>query len=473
MATIASRARSSALALILSALTAGDAAALTYGSLGTIYAENFDDDLSMSALVPQTDVFGAGRLHEYDFGNAPHPPVSLESAPGVARGAARTTITSVTPFVNPTETKMLTYNLGAPSPVPGTAALGIRGTFRNLSITPGDISYNVQANVAATAVGGKFVSAAVAAVGGLFAPGVPDVRPFITMAEVDQATGAVNVLIQPITDPSVMPALLAGSPFQVTLLIDRGAGVATTEVVVGSSVASASLTLTIVTPSDPLPYQTIGFNNLNSYGPTIYSTVPDTASVDLDSIEVRLDSGPDGDGDGIPDATDSCPLDAANDADGDGVCEVDDNCDTAANSNQEDLDGDHVGDACDADIDGDGVLNGSDNCPFDVNPTQADSDGDGAGNACDADLDGDGVLDAVDACLPSPAGQPVDATGCSIDELCPCAHPIGGDRWKNHGAYVSCVAHHSNAFLAAGLITQAQKSAIQSAAGESSCGHKN
>jgi hypothetical protein len=47
------------------------------------------------------------------------------------------------------------------------------------------------------------------------------------------------------------------------------------------------------------------------------------------------------------------------------------------------------------------------------------------------------------------------------------------DRWKNHGAYVSCVGHASNDFLAASLITEEEKGAIQSAAGESSCGHKN
>jgi hypothetical protein len=38
---------------------------------------------------------------------------------------------------------------------------------------------------------------------------------------------------------------------------------------------------------------------------------------------------------------------------------------------------------------------------------------------------------------------------------------------------VFCVAHQSNAFLAAGLITAAQKDAIMSAAGQSSCGQKN
>lgn len=179
------------------------------------------------------------------------------------------------------------------------------------------------------------------------------------------------------------------------------------------------------------------------------------------------------DGDSLPDFCDACPLDPENDADGDGLCESDDNCATAANSDQADTDEDGAGDACDSDIDGDGVGNGDDNCVFDGNSDQVDTDGDGAGDACDTDLDGDGVLDADDACVPSSVGEVVNASGCGISSLCPCAHPDGGDKWKNHGAYVSCVARASEDFVAEGLMTEAEKDATVSAAGESSCGHKN
>jgi hypothetical protein len=178
------------------------------------------------------------------------------------------------------------------------------------------------------------------------------------------------------------------------------------------------------------------------------------------------------DGDALPDFCDVCDFDADNDADGDGVCGDVDNCPLILNDNQADQDSDAAGDACDDDIDGDGDLNDADNCPFDVNADQADTDGDGAGNVCDNDDDGDGVLDAGDACVPSPLGEVVNASGCAVSELCPCAHPSGADRWKNHGAYVSCVAHATDDFVAAGLLTQAQKDAIQSAAGASSCGSK-
>jgi hypothetical protein len=67
----------------------------------------------------------------------------------------------------------------------------------------------------------------------------------------------------------------------------------------------------------------------------------------------------------------------------------------------------------------------------------------------------------------------VAGNGCSIAQLCPCAHPDGADRWKNHGAYVSCVAHTSEVFVDLGLNTAVEKDAIVSEAGASDCGHKN
>ncbi len=175
----------------------------------------------------------------------------------------------------------------------------------------------------------------------------------------------------------------------------------------------------------------------------------------------------DSDGDGIPDSEDACPNDPENDIDGDGVCGDIDNCPYIANNNQSDVDLDNIGDVCDDDIDGDTVLNEDDNCPYDENTEQTDTDGDGAGDVCDADDDNDGVLDADDACVPTPLGEVVNETGCSIADLCPCDNP-----WKNHGAYVRCVAHTSEDFISSGLITEAEKDDIVSWAAESICGHK-
>ena len=176
--------------------------------------------------------------------------------------------------------------------------------------------------------------------------------------------------------------------------------------------------------------------------------------------------------DSYPDACDVCPADPANDADADGFCANDDNCPDIFNTDQTDTDGDGIGDACEPDNDGDGVVDDLDNCPYHANSDQSDLDGDGIGDACDDDSDNDGVLDSADLCPGTTIGDVVGADGCAIAQLCPCEHPNGGTKWKNHGAYVRCVAHTSNYFLDLGLITETEKDAIVSAAGSSSCGHK-
>ena len=60
-----------------------------------------------------------------------------------------------------------------------------------------------------------------------------------------------------------------------------------------------------------------------------------------------------------------------------------DNCPFLPNLDQEDADGDGLGDACDPDMDNDVVLNERDNCPKIPNSDQKDTDRDGIGDACD------------------------------------------------------------------------------------------
>jgi hypothetical protein len=160
-------------------------------------------------------------------------------------------------------------------------------------------------------------------------------------------------------------------------------------------------------------------------------------------------TGPDGDGDSVPDECDTCPAmanpgqedadhsglgDACNDgqdADSDEWEDGLDTCPTIANPGQEDTDRNGLGDACNdgEDADGDEWADALDNCPADPNPTQDDADGDGFGDACDpcfgfgaTDSDGDGVCDSSDNCPadPNPGQEDVDSDG--IGDACdPCA----------------------------------------------------
>ena len=157
----------------------------------------------------------------------------------------------------------------------------------------------------------------------------------------------------------------------------------------------------------------------------------------------------------------------ANDVDDDGVLDDVDNCPNTPNSAQTDTDADGEGDACDSDDDDDGVEDILDNCQFVANADQDDFDADGEGDACDTDVDGDNVNDSFDACMSTPLGALVDATGCSIAQLCPCDND-----WKNHGAFVKCTSHAASDFRDAGLIFDSERGLIVSEAAQSTCGKK-
>jgi len=90
----------------------------------------------------------------------------------------------------------------------------------------------------------------------------------------------------------------------------------------------------------------------------------------------------------------------------------------------------------------------------------------------ETDADADGVADSLDLCPGTPAGAIVDAEGCSIDQIAPCSGPASGGTWKNHGQYVSSVAHAAEAFAAQGLISPEQAGAIVAHAARSACGKK-
>lgn len=77
------------------------------------------------------------------------------------------------------------------------------------------------------------------------------------------------------------------------------------------------------------------------------------------------------------------PVYQKSDVDKDGVPDEIDNCVQIANANQEDLNHNGRGDACD-DFDRDGIINAKDNCRDVPNRDQKDTDLDGIGDVCDA-----------------------------------------------------------------------------------------
>lgn len=213
----------------------------------------------------------------------------------------------------------------------------------------------------------------------------------------------------------------------------------------------------------------------------------------------------DSDGDGIYDDGDESGIAGDNYCTGVDMVLCDDNCPNKKNPDQADANNNGIGDACDTvvDSDGDGVPDDLDGCPADpqkANPgtcgcgvADTDSDGDGTPDCIDAcpadpgkvqpgvcgcgvsdvDSDGDGKQDCIDSCPNSIRGATISigssstgvinrlsGDGCTMSDL--IARCAAGA--KNHGAFVSCVAHLTDEWKSNGVITGKEKGDIQSCA---------
>ncbi len=125
----------------------------------------------------------------------------------------------------------------------------------------------------------------------------------------------------------------------------------------------------------------------------------------------------------------NCEDVAPDDADNDGIPDQDDNCPNMSNPDQNDLDNDGEGDACDLDDDGDSVLDTADICPQTVFPEAVLSTNSLKSNRWTLSQDGSQFFQA-----PPQSGEKfqfstADTGGCSCAQIVSNLG-VGGAHWR-------------------------------------------
>lgn len=203
-------------------------------------------------------------------------------------------------------------------------------------------------------------------------------------------------------------------------------------------------------------------------------TDPSDDDTDNDGLLDGPGSGEDTNANGVVDKGETDPRNF--DTDGDGIqdgtekgCEEPEGEDTEMDFFIPDADASTTTDPLDPDTDGDGLLDGEEdtnaNGQLDEGETDPGID----------DSDGDGILDDSDSCLDSDISPTVVISGCDsgvtntvLSEGCSITDLIAecAASAKNHGKFVSCVAHLTNELKKDGVITGKEKGAIQSCAAQ-------